>query len=89
MTATPTTGTDMNDSIFLALNWVAEIYGRAPLSMPAATWLYMTSGIKDQKAFILQLQELLKTSPTFPLPVDFRRAQAKSEPNSEPTARAD
>ena len=59
MTATPTTGTGMNDSIFLALNWAAEIYGRAPLSMPAATWLYMTSGIKDQKAFILQLQELL------------------------------
>lgn len=83
MTAIPTTGTEMNNSIFLALNWAAEIYGRAPLSMPAATWLYMTSGIKDQKAFILQLQELLKTSPTFPLPVDFHRAQVKSEPSPE------
>lgn len=76
----------MNDSIFLALNWAAEIYGRAPLSMPAATWLYMTSGIKDQKAFILQLQELLKTSPTFPLPMDFRKAAAKERPDSTATA---
>lgn len=68
------------------MNWAAEIYGRAPLSMPAATWLYMTSGIKDQKAFILQLQELLKTSPTFPLPVDFRKAEAKERPDNTATA---
>lgn len=45
----------------------------------------MTSGIKDQKAFILQLQELLKTSPTFPLPVDFRKAEAKERPDNTAT----
>ena len=69
----------MNDSIFLALNWAAEIYGRAPLSMPAATLHYKASGASDEKAFTQQLLELIKTSPAFPLPVDFRKAHAKAE----------
>lgn len=41
--ATPTKGTDMNDSIFLALNWAAEIYGRAPLFRHAAAMHYKAS----------------------------------------------
>ena len=73
----------MNDSIFLALNWAAEIYGRAPLSMPAATLHYKASGASDEKAFTQQLLELIKTSPTFPLPVDFHKAQAKPEPSPD------
>ena len=69
----------MNDSIFLALNWAAEIYGRAPLSMPAATLHYKASGGSDENAFTQQLLELIKTSPTLPLPADFRKAHAKAE----------
>ena len=69
----------MNDSIFLALNWAAEIYGRAQLSMPAATLHYKASGGSDENAFTQQLLELIKTSPTLPLPADFRKAHAKAE----------
>ena len=67
----------MNDSIFLALHWAA---GRAPLSRHAAAMHYKASGIDDETAFKQRLLELVKTSPTIPLPADFRKAQAKPEP---------
>ena len=47
--------------------------------MPAATLHYKASGASDEKAFTQQLLELIKTSPAFPLPVDFRKAHAKAE----------
>lgn len=75
----------MNDSIFLALHWAAEIYGRAPLSRRAAALHYKASGIDDEKAFKQRLLELIQTSPTFPLPADFRMEQAR-EPAATGTA---
>lgn len=83
MAAAATKGADMNDSIFLALNWAAEIYGRAPLSRHAAALHYKASGTDDEKAFKQRLLELVKTSPTFPLPADFRMAQANPAPTPD------
>ena len=60
-----------------------QFYGRAPLSMPAATLHYKASGASDEKAFTQRLLELIKTSPTVPLPADFRKAQAKAVPSPD------
>lgn len=40
---------------------------------------YKASGIDDETAFKQRLLELVKTSQTFPLPADFRKAQPKPE----------
>lgn len=76
----------MRLSFIQALNCAAEIYGRAPLSKYAAALHYMASGIDDEEAFKQRLLELVKTSPTFPLPADFRKAEAKEHPNNTAAA---
>ncbi|MEQ6435449.1 hypothetical protein V8Z74_10455 [Comamonas sp. w2-DMI] len=46
---------------------------------------YKASGIDNEKAFKQRLLELIQTSPTFPLPADFRMEQAR-EPAATGTA---
>ncbi|UBB15463.1 hypothetical protein [Comamonas odontotermitis] len=62
--------------IFKALNLLAEIYGRTPLSPAACTAFQQATGIQDESLLVNKLSHWLKTSDRFPLPLDFRTEQS-------------